>query len=404
MIEYLKVERFKSLASVELSLGPLNLLIGANASGKSNLLDALRVLQGVGYNFTVSEIFDGKPSSASNIVWDGIRGGSKGAVLKQQPSKSREATCHFAARFRVGKEGYEFDITLDPEEGAVVAEKLVASGKVVYETEALSKQSGGISTRVYGEKQDESVVRQYFTDRPIYYQVFSASNVPEPQWSMRAISAMFSELIHQQHLNLIPGQLRQYSKGPSAKRIGEKGENFAALVNTIAVDSQVREEYISWLRELVPAEVKDIELLPGAVGDVLFAIKEDGAVFPAPVISDGTLRFAALAAALFQPDMPRIILLEEIENGIHPTRLRLLVEMLRSRAGVGKPQILATTHSPVVLAWLTETEYAHTFLCARDENGLSTVRPLSSIPHLIDIVRRTPLSGLFAEGWLETAL
>ena len=122
------------------------------------------------------------------------------------------------------------------------------------------------------------------------------------------------------------------------------------------------------------------------------------------MLSDGTLRFAALAAALFQPDMPGLILLEEIENGIHPTRLRLLVELLRSRAGDGGPQILATTHSPVVLAWLTEADYAHTFFCSRDADGLSVIRPLTEIPQFGDIIKRTPLSGLFAEGWLETAL
>jgi predicted ATPase len=48
-------------------------------------------------------------------------------------------------------------------------------------------------------------------------------------------------------------------------------------------------------------------------------------------LSDGTLRFAALTAAFFQPDMPAVLTIEEIENGIHAHRVRLLVELLRSQ-------------------------------------------------------------------------
>ena len=59
----------------------MNLFVGANASGKSNFLDVLRVLQGIGNGFTISEILDGKPRSATSVVWDGIRGGSRRACF-----------------------------------------------------------------------------------------------------------------------------------------------------------------------------------------------------------------------------------------------------------------------------------------------------------------------------------
>ena len=54
MIESIHIENFKSLRDVNLQLGALNLFIGANASGKSNFFDAFRVLQGIGYGFTIS--------------------------------------------------------------------------------------------------------------------------------------------------------------------------------------------------------------------------------------------------------------------------------------------------------------------------------------------------------------
>ena len=74
MIDRIVIENFKSLRRVDLKLGRLNLLVGANGSGKSNVLDALRVLQGVGNGFTISEILDGKPEGAANARWEGIPG------------------------------------------------------------------------------------------------------------------------------------------------------------------------------------------------------------------------------------------------------------------------------------------------------------------------------------------
>jgi AAA15 family ATPase/GTPase len=62
VISELKIRNFKSLESVDLKLGHFNLLVGANASGKSNFLDALRFLHGVSNSgLSIDEILDGKP-------------------------------------------------------------------------------------------------------------------------------------------------------------------------------------------------------------------------------------------------------------------------------------------------------------------------------------------------------
>jgi AAA15 family ATPase/GTPase len=63
MICELKIRNFNSLESVDLKLGNFNLLVGANASGKSNFLEALRFLQGVGNGFSIDEVLDGRRPS-----------------------------------------------------------------------------------------------------------------------------------------------------------------------------------------------------------------------------------------------------------------------------------------------------------------------------------------------------
>jgi len=199
--------------------------------------------------------------------------------------------------------------------------------------------------------------------------------------------------------------LRGYSKLTEAQRMGERGENFAALVQTICKDDRTKDAYLSWLRQLRPEEVEDVGVQQGAMDEPLFALEEHGREFPAPVLSDGTLRFAALAAAFFQPDMPDLMTIEEIENGIHSSRARLLLELLRSQAEAARTQVVATTHSAAVLDWLREEDYKTTFICRRDEEtGESRICALADVPHFIDVVTKKPVSELLSEGWLEAAL
>ena len=219
------------------------------------------------------------------------------------------------------------------------------------------------------------------------------------------VSAVVGLLANAQQVDPSPPVLQRYSLSHQVDRLGDRGENFAALVQTICQDEKAKSAYLAWLQELRPDEVEDVGTLSGAVGEPLFMLSEKGKTFPAPVLSDGTLRFAAIAAAFFQPEMPRVMTIEEIENGIHPSRLRLLVELLVSQSRSGKTQVFATTHSPTTLAWLKKSEYRTTFVCKRDEEtGESMIRPLTNIPRFTDVSAKYSLSDLFAEGWLEAAL
>jgi predicted ATPase len=148
--------------------------------------------------------------------------------------------------------------------------------------------------------------------------------------------------------------------------------------------------------------VDDVVTLAGAKGEPLFALREKERKFTADVLSDGTLRFAALTAAFFRPAMPAVLAIEEIENGIHASRLRLLMELVRTQAPIAQTQVLATTHSPLLSDWLNPEEYETTFLCKRDEStGESRILPLRSVPHFNQVVGRQPISELIAEGWME---
>ena len=406
MIERITIENFKSLRRVDLRLGRLNLFVGTNASGKSNFLDTLRVLQGIGDGFTIGEILDGKPRSATSEVWDGIRGGSTRVCFAGTGDHSKVDITVQGVLKGSSRRRWEFGLGFSPTAGRVIRERLKGTS-LIYDSSPVSGYNSPrnpiLWVRHYPGRQGRPPELSFESARPVIGQVADPSKgFPKSHRSLAADIA--NQLANTQRIDPSPPVLQQYSSAHQVQRLGDRGENFAALVRTICQDEKVKGAYLAWLQELRPDEVDDVGTLSGAVGEPLFMLKERGEEFPATVLSDGTLRFAAITAAFFQPDMPGIMTIEEVENGVHASRLRLLVELLRSRSEQCGTQVFATTHSPTTLEWLDESEYRTTFLCRRDEaTGESTILPLTEIPHFAEVVKKAPLSDLFAEGWLESA-
>ena len=311
---------------------------------------------------------------------------------------------------------WEYRVAFSPESrGKVTDEYIYVTEKV--EDEAKSGEIGGKVSDEYGCKKvlvykhgafpesfysnpsrpalgmDEEVMRQRQTLDDLSHEDIS-------HW----LFYVASELNSAQRVDLRPEVLRGYSQEQLAGRMGDQGENFAAVINMICDEERTKDAYLTWLRQLRPEEIEDIGTLTGAVGEPMFMLRENGEEFPAPILSDGTLRFAAIAAAFFQHDMPGIMTIEEIENGIHASRVQHLLELMRSRAEYERTQVVATTHSATVLDWLQEEDYKTTFLCRRDESpGESRICSLAEVPHFMEVVKKKPASELFSEGWLEMA-
>lgn len=419
MLTSLRIKNFKSLRDVTLDLGNFNVFVGANASGKSNVFDALRVLQGIGNGYSFSEILNGKPRGATNEQWAGIRGGNGQALFNNgnEDTIGIEVESRFKRHIRrINKPSIE-----KMENVSYLIEFLPDICKLRNESLFFERTDRIYDSRVKNDPRRNSNFRvRCFNGKPgkqpqvnndasstVLSQLVARTRDWEQPARLAAYGrcrAFLQHLADMQHLAPSPSVLAQYTQLPLVERMGEQGENFAGLVKSICDNSEVKEAYLQWLRHLRPDEVEDVGILGGAMSDVMFYIQEHGEKFPAPVLSDGTLKFAALAAAFFQPDMPGIITLEEPEDGIHPSRLRLLLELLREQSARTGTQVFITTHSPTLLDWLAPDDYQHTFFCKRDEDTKETaVRPISEIPRIDAITKETPLGELFTEGWLENA-
>jgi putative AbiEii toxin of type IV toxin-antitoxin system len=368
-------------------------------AGIEYFLDALRVFQGIGNGFSIEEIFQGKPKSATSEVWTGIRGSlGKARFMRQASPGDDEGSIVFRVRLRApgGVHEFSYAIGISPDRRlAIDFERLDVDARPVFSVDdQTTTLSGFYALPDLGQKGRSALPALTGLD---FLMLLEGTENEERKACVRLLSNM-------QRLAPVPEILGDYSPSLFAHRIGESGENFASLVKSILGSTANGLAYVSWLRELLGSEAEEIEILPGAKDDLLFALKRGKLVFPANILSDGTLRFAALVAAFFQPDMPDVITIEEIENGIHPSRLRLLVELLKSQSSETSPQVFATTHSPVVLAWLDESDYETTFFCKRDEEtGASIIKPLSEIPRLIELVKKYSLGELLTEAWMEGA-
>jgi energy-coupling factor transporter ATP-binding protein EcfA2 len=409
MIKAIKIRNFKSLESVDLSLGRFNLFVGTNSSGKSNFLDALRLLQGIGNGFTVSEVLNGKPRTATSEVWEGIRGGSEFASFRLA-SDALDAERLVELEVRVEVRDADFDrfvyhIAFYPRRGKIVTEWLSLPGRELFDSTKYDNSDLSAPTLAVGySKGNRGRQPRIFFERsrPVLHQF--AEHAECKAADRKVLAACILALSDVQRLDPSPEVLRMYSTPQTVTRMGERGENFAALINAIITVPEEKKAYLEWLKELSPADVDDVVVLPGALREPLFAVVEGNKTFPAQVLSDGTLRFAAITAAFFQHAMPAVLTLEEIEKGIHPNRLRLLVELLRSQTKRLDSQVIATTHSPDILNWLSEEDLKSTFVSVRDgERGCSSIRAIGALPELADALKsNASLAELFSEGWLES--
>ncbi|MEJ2365725.1 MAG: AAA family ATPase, partial [Deltaproteobacteria bacterium] len=129
--------------------------------------------------------------------------------------------------------------------------------------------------------------------------------------------------------------------------IGPRGENLAAFINAIqANNGRQIEAFNLSLRYLLPS-VEGIEVDPTREGLLSLRVIESGLSYSSRIISEGTLRILGLLAALHPASPATVIGYEEPENGVHPTRLKLVADLLKNTQEIYHKQILVNTHSPI---------------------------------------------------------
>ena len=152
-------------------------------------------------------------------------------------------------------------------------------------------------------------------------------------------------------------------------------------------------------------DVADLEFRTETSGKVQLAIKEtDGRVTSSQCVSDGTLRFLGILAALLG-EGPRVCVFEEIDSGIHPSRLHLLVELIESETQGGDLQVVTTTHAPDLLTAVSDETFETTsVVCRNPGTSDAIIRAAKGLPNAEELRRSQGLGKLHATGWMEDIL
>lgn len=401
MLEGLYLQNFKSFEDADFEIGRLTLIVGTNASGKSNIRDALRVLHGIGLGYPLAEILGEKYGPGGILTWRGIRGGA------------REAAMFGKSRFTIGCwiERHYYSITIDlsnQKTGPQLADEWIYQGQS-YLWDSSPKddpvdQHNEHALRVRfprgGSHRSHGPISNYALSRPVLAQIADGR---EHAGAKKVGESVLEALRGIRFLDLDPDAMRVPSQ-PGQVILGDRGENLSSVLQAICNDTQRRLTLLEWLRALTPMDAIDFDFIPDFSGRVLLHLVESsGAKVSAVSASDGTLRFLALIAALLSPDSGRIYFFEEFDNGIHPTRLHLLLQLVQQVCKQEAVQVIGTTHNPAMLAFLEEDALNHALLVYRHDGSDSRVRKIADLPDLREILKTQDLGRLHATGWLENA-
>jgi predicted ATPase len=384
MITRLHLQNFKSFQDATLEPGPFSLLVGANASGKSNLRDAFRFLHGIGRGYTLTEII-GEKRIEGEKVWGGIRGGLRGLAFQgtetfvvevsfsQPTNQPAQAPLDTQIRYRI--EVAPGDNGMAP---SIVAEQLWV------EHEAIFTHQGG---------------RQ-----PLLPACLTTMDTSHPHYAIIERFLHTNGLSAMRFLDPEPEAMRQPSF-PGHTSLSDRGENLSSVLHTITSDPQQKETFVEWLHEFTPIDASDVAFSSDQAGRLLLTLVEgSGQRTTAYSASDGTLRFLAILAALLSPQPSRFHFFEELEAGLHPTRLSLLLNLIEQQVRQNDMQVVATTHSPQLLLLVDATTLEHISLTYRLEDHPDTrIRKLLDLPNIRTLIETQDLGRLHDSGWLEDA-
>jgi len=420
----LRLERFKNFRDARLALGPLSVLVGTNASGKSNVRDAFRFLHGIGRGYSLAEIIGEKWGEGGVLQWRGIRGGTLEAAFAESTDFSlslefmalrpRVISNLIAARLIGGQGSYFISVAIGDsgKPPRVIRERLTFASITVFDShpsnDPLSSgtpdpdhlpvrlMKGAKQRGPYGQKLN------CLSLRPALSQVAENAKLKDAKLYAKLVLETLQSM---RFLDLDPDALRRPSI-PGQTVLGDKGENLSSVLQAICGKPELKTALASWVAELTPMDATDFEFPSDQQGRILLSlIEQGGARISAYSASDGTLRFLAMIAALLGPESSRFYFFEELDNGIHPARLHLLLGLIEREAAHGTVQMVATTHSPELLALLDQKSLDYASLIYRlPDSNEGRIRRILDIPDAPDVIAKQDLARLHATGWLEDAV
>lgn len=339
-IQRLNIQGFKSLESVDLELGSLNVVIGPNGAGKSNLIGAFKFLERIvtkNLQLTVAQA-----GGAERFLFHGSK---RTALLKLY--------------FRFEQNAYEVNL-VPGQDGLIFASEVghyfgyqetrgIPDFVVPFASAARESQLEDEAAKPQGR------IARYIRDAVVDWSVYHFHDTSES-----SPAKQISDLDDNRRLRKDAGNLAAYlyllkQKSPA---------NYTQIAAQIRLAAPFFEDFILEPSQLNPTKIK-----------LEWRQKGSEAYFDAHSLSDGTLRFICLATLLMQPRLPSLVLIDEPELGLHPFAIQLLVDLLRAAAK--RTQLIVATQSVTLL---NQLDPEHLVITEHDGNRTTVQRLSERLP------------------------
>jgi predicted ATPase len=355
-----RLENFKVVRdSGTVKFGPLTVFIGNNGSGKSSLVEGLETFRDI--------VVDGLDAAMRRWrgfehVWN--RAAKHTPLHPKDPRAGHTHPMTFRINMVVGSE-------------RIVAEQQINLGKggnrLFIQREESCRRSKVGSERFVRDAEG----RQYLSQPPTGRLIKGSPQLEDGRSILHDVVNVGSFLESWQFLFLSPdamGQPVPQQRATERVRLARTGANIAEYLNDIRErDLEAFNSILDSLRYVLPFGDDLQPVLTSELERTFYLkLKEEDFEVPGWLLSTGTLRILALLACLRHPDPPPLLVVEEIENGLDPRTLHLLVEEIRAAVTAGTTQVIATTHSPYLLDLL---DLSHIVVVEREDGQPTFKRP-----------------------------
>ena len=363
---------------IDLPMRPLNVLIGANGSGKTNFIEALALLKAAPEDFS-RPIRDS--GGVREWLWKGPDGSCEAAISVKLPGLEvgLEVRLHeHRIAFRTNADRVE---VFEESIGVIEAER---SQFNIDEEYRMSHGKAFITD--FGDRRE---ISQLLMDQSILSQIKDASRYENLTSLQRSYSAMRF--------------YRNWSFGPKTAMRAEQsaqmrhdflddgGQNLAVVLGAfpMALKKRVKREL-----QVVYEGITDVGVANRSGGNLQVMIEEEsGREIPASRLSDGTLRYLCLLTILLDPSPPPLLVIEEPELGLHPDLIPKIAELLIEASE--RMQLVVTTHSRMLIDSLADDPES-VVVCSR-EHGESRMERLNS-GDLSEWLETYSLGDLWSKG------
>lgn len=303
-MDYIQLSGYKTLKNIHLKLAPINILIGANGSGKSNFMSFFDFLNRL-YNRSLREYIALK-GGENKILFQG-----KKVTDEISFEVAFDEMCQYKVLLKWGDNSFVFN------KEEIICQDNTVSVANFYPDSQLKLTNN--KQAAYVLKQLEGFRKYHFHDTG------NKSPFTQQSSTQNDIHYLYSD-----------------------------GANIAAFLYNIQQEYKITYNIIIKTIQSIAPYFSDFYLVPNANNEVKLQWKDkySDTVFGVTDLSDGTLRFMALTTLFLQPNLPNTIVIDEPELGLHPAAISKLAAMIQSAADK-KCQVIVATQSTDLISYFT---------------------------------------------------